>query len=185
MSTQKKRKQKLTQKRKRKQAPLQCDGYRAVFRRVEQPPKSWRQMVAKVNAEVIRTLANLIGLVADVTDSARKIVRAAPRLFSRKLVVTVGAAHLEADAVEGCKQEESDSPTFTQPDADAVAETLANVLGHLQAQGIHVNVTNENGRLIVVAARPELAEVALDTAKQQVGKPKASRVGKKRRKTAP
>jgi hypothetical protein len=41
----------------------------------------------------------VVGFVADVTDTARKIVRSVPRLLSRKLAIKVGEAHFEAGRV--------------------------------------------------------------------------------------
>jgi hypothetical protein len=168
----------VRKKRKRGHTPLQLDGYRALPGTVEPPPESWRQAFATVNGHIMRTLTNVFGFVADVSAFPRELLRLVPQLFSRKIAVTVGQAHFEADSLEAKKQEESQHEASTRPDVDAVAENLGNLLSQLQAEGLHVNVTSEDGRLVVVVVRPDLAEAAHDIAKQAVSKPAEQQVEK-------
>lgn len=152
----------------RKKAGLQADQYRVKpFRTTEKAPKSWREVFQKVNAHLMRLAVNCFGVVSDGVEVLRKVIRAIPRVLPKKLSVTTAAAHFEADFREGSRQEQVESTEITPPSADQATAALTEVLLRLQAQGLHVNIVNVNGQMTIVVVRPDLAEAALEVAKQQ------------------
>lgn len=128
----------------------------------EDTPKSWREVGRQVNGHLMRLAAGATRLLAEVVESATRLVRGVagiPASISKRLE----AAHDSADYSEGRAQQGSDRSVSAAKAEEEITAILTkySVKGYLS--GVHQSA---DGRPVIVILRPD-ANDALDEMKTQ------------------
>ncbi len=172
---------------------IQVDGYKikAHLRPVEtgEPThETWAEVAQSVNAKLKSIAVDSVGLVADVVEGSRRIIRGLadiPAAVARR----IDRAHEKADRVEALEQVKVESRALPPPSpADAMNYVKEFLLG-LQAQGKTVGIRDlEDGRVAIVIVKPEDQQFAAEVVAKALpgpGQPPVKKKRQSRRKQGP
>lgn len=121
-------------------------------------PRAWREVASQVNSHLMRIATGPTRLIAEILESATRIVRGIARVPDA-VANRVDRAHGDADAIEGKAQKELLHASL-HPASDEALTTIRSVLTRYRVRGHHAEVVRgARGEPQIVIVRSDMADV--------------------------
>jgi hypothetical protein len=158
---------------------IQVDGYKVKVHvrpaeTGEPTPETWGEVARSVNEKLKALAVSSVGLVVDVVEGSRRIVRGLAEIPAA-VAHRIDRAHVKADREEAIEQEKAESRAMPPPLPAAAVDRVEEILLRLQAEGTAVEIHElEDGRQAILIVKPEDRQIAAAIAGRALPSPSQS-----------
>ena len=132
----------------------------------EEPPKSWREVLKRINQYLMNSVSGIFGLLSETIEGSRRIVCGLGDLPTA-IASRAAGARRSVDKSEDTKIELVDEKRWRLPNGRTPQNQLVRALQHYKQKGLHFSCEETNGKLMLCISKTEDAEAVKELAKKE------------------